>query len=135
MKVSALKILDEAGLKHTRRSVEIIDVLTEAEKPMSAEEIYDKTDDISLSTVYRALERFERAGVVKHEIFDGSERLWELAANRHRHYAICLSCKQMQYIDSCPVADTKVKNFTVTGHRLELYGYCDECMKKKHPEK
>ena len=55
---------------------------------------------------------------------------YELTVDRHRHYAICLGCHEMHSIDLCPLSDTHISNFTITGHRLELYGYCDKCKNK-----
>ena len=48
-------------------------------------------------------------------------------ADAHRHYAICLGCHSMKYIDICPVHSPDIDDFTVTGHKLEIYGYCNKC--------
>lgn len=126
-----MDILKEHGLKNTRQRNDILKILVEAVVPMCAEEIYELTSDMSLSTVYRTLEAFYECGVVKKEnILDGDKMHYELADGKHRHYAVCLECGGLTHIDVCPVHDADVSGFTVTGHKLELYGYCRACAKK-----
>lgn len=127
-KEDIIKRLSKSGLKCTRQRMNVINVMLESDMPMTADMIFSKTDKVSLSTVYRILEKFMELGIVTRENFLGTtETYYEIAAMKHRHYAICLGCHEMRYIDTCPVHDTKINNFTVTGHRLELFGYCDKC--------
>jgi len=53
----------------------------------------------------------------------------------HRHYLICLGCKKIMPIDHCPLGDyekslAKKTNYLISGHRLDIYGYCPECKLK-----
>ena len=125
------EILTGAGLKHTKQRKALLELLKNADKPMTAEMIYENTKNMSRSTVYRTLEKFLEKGIVTRGVVqDGDKLYYELACMGHRHYAICLGCHEMRYIDVCPMHDAKVSNFTVTGHKLELYGYCDKCAAK-----
>lgn len=60
--------------------------------------------------------------------------LYELNVHGHRHYAVCKGCHKMWDINECPMKDLKVStgevDFHVTGHSLEVYGYCSDCYKK-----
>ena len=104
---------------------------TDADAPLTVENIYDKVDGMSLSTVYRIAEKLCEKGIVsKHTIQDSDKFYYELINGEHRHYAICLGCKEMRYVDICPVHSPHIDNFTVTGHKLEIYGYCVKCQKK-----
>ena len=123
------KILTDAGLKCTTQRIEVMEILSRADMPMTAENIFERAEGISLSTVYRIAEKLAQKGIVtKNTIRDSDKYYYELADNKHRHYAICLGCGKMKYVDICPVHDLKIDNFTVTGHKLEIYGYCDKCM-------
>ena len=116
------------GIKQTRQRLAVLNALKNADAPMTAEQIFEKVDGMSLSTVYRTLDCFRENGIASCEsIRNSSELYYALVDNRHRHFAICLCCNKMKYVDICPVHDMNVDNFTVTGHKLELYGYCDEC--------
>ena len=126
------KLLSQKGLKCTRQRLEILNVLKSADAPVTAEMIFSKLGSLSLSTVYRTLEKFTSAGLVSRQVFgDGNEMYYELTYMKHRHYAVCLSCRKVRYIDGCPVRETHLDDFTVTGHRLELFGYCNECRAAK----
>lgn len=52
-----------------------------------------------------------------------------------QEYAVCLECHRRIPLQNCPFAHIHLEkdagDFTVTGHKLELYGYCSEC--KKNP--
>ncbi len=125
-------IFKESGIKRTGQREAVLEVISTSNLPMTAEDIFKKTSGISLATVYRALEVFCRGGVVsKISVGDDERRYYEMASEKHRHYAVCLECHRMEYIDFCPVKDIRLGDFHVTGHRLELYGYCKECSQKK----
>ena len=122
------KILTDAGLKCTTQRIEVMEILSRANVPMTAENIFEKSEGISLSTVYRIAEKLAQKGIVtKNTIRDSDKYYYELAMGGHRHYAICLGCGKMKYVDICPVHDLKIDGFTVTGHKLEIYGYCSDC--------
>lgn len=124
------KILTDAGLKCTTQRISVMEILSRANAPMTAESIFEKADGISLSTVYRIAERLVEKGIVtKNTIRDSDKFYYELVDNKHRHYAICLGCGGMKYVDICPVHNLKIDDFTVTGHKLEIYGYCGSCKK------
>lgn len=131
-------ILKNIGLKQTKPRLSVLEALHNAESPMTAEQIYRALPDnsLSLSTVYRTLELFTEKGVTaKSNILDSGVFYYELTADQHRHCAICLSCKQMRYVQLCPVHELHIDHFTVTGHKLEIYGYCDQCTKMLRDQK
>lgn len=86
---------------------------------------------IGLATVYRALDAFVREGVIEPvHVGDGKVR-YGLASKHHDHL-VCLNCGDWQRLDACLVSRTPRRfdsGFVVTGHRLELYGYCARCQR------
>ena len=131
MIMTATEILSGAGLKRTRQREAVIAALSGADKPLTAEEIYDRSGDMALSTIYRTIERLREKGIITSTTIPGSDGVfYELTENGHKHYAICLSCRRMKYIDVCPLHETRLDDFTVTSHKLELYGYCGDCREK-----
>lgn len=124
-------VLSQSGLKCTRQRIAVMQALASAVSPLSAEEIYEKSENMSLSTVYRTVETLCEKGIaVKNTIRDSDKFYYALMTDAHRHYAICLGCHGMKYIDTCPVHSPDIDDFTVTGHKLEIYGYCDKCKPK-----
>lgn len=126
------EILSNAGLKCTKQRIAVMEALNRASSPLTAEEIHAESEGMSLSTVYRTVEVLCEKGIaVKHTIRDSDKFYYELITSAHRHYAICLDCHKMKYLESCPVNSPSIDDFTVTGHKLEIYGYCDKCREKK----
>ncbi len=124
------KLLGNIGLKCTRQRRDILNILRNAPQPMSVEEIYRGVENMSLSTVYRAMELFCEKGIVQSEtIRNSGELYYSLRDQRHCHYAICLGCNEIRYVDVCPVHEhgLDINGFQITGHKLELYGYCNKC--------
>ena len=131
-------ILFPKDIKKTKQRVGIFRILSESSRPMSAAEIYqclmNRMDGTSfaISTVYRGLAVFEEKGYVTKSTLMGSETCcYEWNQGRHRHYAVCLKCHKFVPLESCPFEHAKIhglgKDFTITGHKLELYGFCREC--------
>lgn len=127
-----------AGMKWTRQRRDVYGVLAQAKEPLSAVQIYHRIDrqgddtGYAVSTIYRILSAFEEKGLVSKSAWmaDGTV-VYELNRGGHTHYAVCLECHKRVALQSCPFAhihlDSEAEDFTVTGHKLELYGYCREC--------
>lgn len=137
---SVEKILKDMNLKLTKQRKAIIEVLLENEGSLlSAEQIYeknkDKCPDTNLSTVYRNLEILENAKIVHRTNINGNTSCYELVCGSlHHHYLICKECGKTETIDFCPFENLKPvlgDDFMVTDHKIELYGYCKNCRKKK----
>ncbi|XOQ43804.1 MAG: Ferric uptake regulation protein [Clostridium sp.] len=132
--------LKSYGLKSTRQRRRIIGILEQSSKPVSAEGIFiqlrEQGESISLSTVYRVLELLvSKKAVRKLNTVEECGALFDLH-DRHRHYLVCLSCHKMFPLDNCPVEsyekDLMAKTgFEVTGHNLEIFGYCRDCQNKR----
>ena len=130
---------EDTGLKKTKQREEVFQILALAEEPMGAQEIYQhllthtgNKSAYAISTVYRILAAFEEKNLVSKSTLPGGENaVYEL--NRgHRHYALCLGCHKLIPLEHCPfehrmLPDMSSSEFTVTGHKLELYGYCKDC--------
>lgn len=126
------------GIKWTRQRKAVYAVLWKAAEPLSAVQIYnrvDKTDTeamYAVSTIYRILAAFEEKGLVTRTTWMGDGTVvYELNRGGHTHYAVCLECHKRVALPGCPFAHVHLEeesgDFTVTGHKLELYGYCKEC--------
>jgi len=127
------------GLKRTKQRERVLEVLMGANQPLSAQEIARKIEGEGggawLSTVYRALESFaEHKLAVRVQVAGSDVALYELSRAGHRHYAVCVDCHRIIPMSGCPVGPLKPElaedGFTVTGHNLEVYGHCRDCLKK-----
>lgn len=126
------------GIKRTKQREDVCRVLMQAEKPLSAAEIYNRIvqensqTNYAVSTVYRSLTVFEGKGfVIKSTLMGEDTAVYEWNCGKHKHYAICLKCHKLVPLKTCPFehikVDTSDEDFTVTSHKLEIYGYCNQC--------
>ncbi|MDR3600257.1 MAG: Fur family transcriptional regulator [Desulfosporosinus sp.] len=132
-------VLKKEGMKSTKHRFAILELLEQSESPLTAEQLFimlrAKTASINLSTVYRTLDTFTSKNLVlkSSRVDDGKVR-YELNQHEHKHHLYCVSCHKLISIEECPIGELKqtLKNkidFEVTGHNLEIYGYCHNCRK------
>jgi Fur family ferric uptake transcriptional regulator len=131
------ELIKQHGLKNTKSRSAILNILEQSSQPISAEQIFlglkGMNISANLSTVYRALDVLAHKNLTtKLTISGGDKTLYEFNRNIHRHYLVCLGCNKMLPIDSCPLVDyekalAKETNYLITGHKLDMYGYCPQC--------
>ena len=130
------------GFKRTKQREEVYGILEKSAVPVTAQEIYKiqllekpKECQYALSTVYRVLNAFEEHHLVKKSFLPGEDMArYELERNIHEHYAVCLVCHKRVPISKCPFESGGIQvaedGFDITGHRIELYGYCRACRQR-----
>ena len=125
------------GLKSTKQRNLVLDLLQTLKSPSSAEDIYLKAIEsqptLNLSTIYRILELFYAKNIViKNIISESKKALYELNTNTHKHYMVCLKCKEIFPLENCPCslierAVSENSDFEVLDHKIEIVGYCSKC--------
>ena len=131
------RALEAAGRRFSRQRWSIYECLARADRHPTAEEIYEAVrpavPNLSLATVYNALEAFVASGLVaKFATGDGSSR-FDAKGNDHYH----LRCLRSGRIEDVPtrfdpdliakldpdlIARLQERGFHLTGYRLELLG-------------
>ena len=111
----------------------VLQALSEAEGPMSANELWDvlraESTGIGIATVYRALQGgVEEGRLVSVELQSGSVR-YESADLAHHHHFLCSTCQRAFDLTGCAkdVARLAPPGFQVTNHEIVLYGECKDC--------
>ena len=122
------------GLRWTRQRKNVYHVLREAEGPLTAVQIYHlaeavaQGEEYAISTIYRIL-------AAKSARLEDGTAAYALKKCEHVHYAVCLECHRRIPLQNCPFAHMQIEketwDFTVTSHKLELYGYCRECGRQR----
>lgn len=134
---SYMSKLKDAGYKSTKARQALISTLIQHRSNfLSAEGLFDafkkEYPEINVSTVYRNLAILEELGIV-HKLNgdDGIAKYKLMETNEHHHHIICKNCGKTAIIDFCPMSILNPfvdkKDFTLTDHKLELYGYCKDC--------
>ncbi len=132
--------LARSGLKNTKHRKAILEILKQSTQPLAAERVFAllKNNDISvnLSTVYRTLETLSDKDIaVKLNLPGESRYMYEYNQMVHKHYLTCLGCKKIISIEHCPLADyeraiARDTNYSISGHKLNVYGYCPDCQRE-----
>lgn len=134
---SNLEPLKKAGLKTTHPRVTILSILETSEaRHVSAEDVYKialkQDESFGIATIYRVLNQFESAGIVKRHHIDGEHSLFELDRGKHHDHVICVGCGRMdEFFDKTiekhqkTVADKL--GYEIKDHSLCIYGTCKAC--------
>ncbi len=120
-------------IRKTRQLDAIRRALTEAERPMSIDEIHDAAQrrerGVGIATVYRTLKALLAEGAVVAIPLPGQAPRFELAGKAHHHHFQCNACGRLFETKAC-VGDLRrlvPRRFQLTGHDIVLYGRCAEC--------
>lgn len=130
-------LLKNHGLKITSARIAVLSVLEANHLPLSAERIYEltKKEGLNLSTVYRTLNSFAEAGLVKKEINQDKESIFSLESEEDNHVLICTKCHKTVKLEGCPYHEVNEAIESQTGfllqdHNTEIYGICPDCQNK-----
>lgn len=126
-------------LKFTSQRSVIFDVFWQIKDHVSPEELYNlvKQNDpqIGQATVYRTLKLLCDSGIAREVHFgDGVARYEPAFGHSHHDHLICTNCQRSVEVVNPKIEQLQEKlakehGFTLTGHRMYLYGICPECKK------
>lgn len=128
--------LRKAGLKVTLPRIKILELLENSTRHhLSAEDIYktllEQGEDVGLATVYRVLTQFEAAGIIQRHYFENNHSVFEIMQDDHHDHLVCQHCNTViefsnDLIEQEQHQIAESHGFTLTGHSLNLYGYCSQ---------
>lgn len=122
-------------LKITPQRIAVYKALKQSGDHPSADtvhkEIKKQFPNISLDTVNRTLLTFSQIHLIDIVEGQGDPRRFESNLDDHHHF-YCLGCNRIfdifdDQLNRINVPETVKKNFTVTGKRLCIKGFCKEC--------
>lgn len=127
------------GMRVTGSRRSILDVLFEAGKPLSLQEIQDsataKGESPDYATVFRMMTLLEKLHLVHKVNLQRSCSYYELHdPSKHYDHIVCTDCGKVVVIDiPCPLGETEKKiaehyGFRNLTHSLEFFGRCPECL-------
>jgi Fur family ferric uptake transcriptional regulator len=133
--------LSGQGLRSTTQRDKILKIFVDAGKHLSAEELYLRVKEthsgIGYATVYRTLKLLAEAGLADERRFeDGFTRYEFKATGNHHDHLICTQCGTIlefenERIEVLQQNVARKNRFMVQNHKLELYGICARCQKKR----
>ena len=135
------KVLEEYicqnNLKITRQRRSVLKAFLDCENHVSAEELYNTVTEteskIGLATVYRTLALLIRSGLASEMDFgDGQKRYEHRYKHKHHDHMICTECGKIieftnPIIEKLQDEIAAQNGFTITSHKLDLFGNCSDC--------
>lgn len=130
-----LNLLKKVKLKATIQRRMILKIFHEHHQPISADDIFSslKGEGLDLATIYRAINSFERAGLVRRVDLHKDANHYERTDSKHHHHITCKDCGRIEDFDICGVevmakrALKKSSFAKIHTHSLELFGICKKC--------
>jgi Fur family ferric uptake transcriptional regulator len=134
------------GYRMTVGREAILDVLSQAEEHLSAEDIYMKIHPVNpaigLTSIYRTLDILVNIGLIHKFDFGHGRARYELAEDPkgkgHHHHLVCTGCgrvidyndfidEELALLRKTEEGLSKKYNFRIDNHLIQFYGLCDAC--------
>ena len=135
-----MKMLECAGKSYrmTRQRRAVLDVLRRADSRPDVDWVYKEVrkimPGISLGTVQRTLSLLRKVGLISEPKSEVSSRYDGSAKARCR--VTCIRCGRVAHFvldfdRDMEAQAASATGFVITGHNLELYGFCPDCAQKQ----
>jgi len=135
------KALSVAGLRVTNQRAILLEIIRQGEGHLDAYELYRRAHErqprLSLSTVYRALQKFKKLGLVEEVHFDEAHHHYEAKQSSEHHHLVCLGCGRViefhyplarQVKQNVPDAE----DFDIVNTEVRVTGYCSRCRQERN---
>lgn len=130
----ALARLRESGLRVTEARRALLRALAQSRVPLAVEELHRKVGAgrADRVTLYRSLEAFEGAGIVRRHPLEKGRALYALGTEgHHHHHLVCKRCGAIERLPTCDAgaveAAARARGYTDLSHVLEISGVCPRC--------
>ena len=132
-----------AGGKRSRCRAAVIDRFFRARDHVTVEQlthsVRESEPGIGAVTVYRTLKLLEKLGYAKELDFGEGARRYESNLSPHHDHLVCRLCGTViefedREIENLQDLVTRRHGFRPTAHRLEIYGFCRDCVAGTSPE-
>lgn len=129
---AVIQRLEALGYRLTAERQAVLEWVLTTKEPFTAEEIVRRLHGVGRATVFRTLKLLLEMEVVCRIIREDGGILYQLSRRGHHHHLICVSCGHIQDFSVCAVPQivselAQRTNYTIEGHRLEIYGRCGAC--------
>jgi Fe2+ or Zn2+ uptake regulation protein len=131
--------MKRSNLRITHVRQELFSLLKQADKPLTVQELVNRSKGSHFVSVYRSIDAMHKAGIIK-QVPRGFKNLFELSDTYrpHHHHATCEGCGKSTSVHD-PRLEllmsrlSKNSGLKPTKHTFELFGICHECQKLRQP--
>jgi Fur family ferric uptake transcriptional regulator len=132
------EVLAEAGLRNTSQRALILEVIRQGKGHLDADEVFRRARSrqprLSLSTVYRTLQKLKQLGLIEELHFDETHHHYELKPRKEHHHLVCQKCGlviEFEYPLSRLIKNKvpQARDFEIKESELKITGLCAACRK------
>jgi len=119
--------------RNTIQRKAIRDVITEADRPLSPQEVLDEARQtvpgIGIATVYRTVRTLMNEGWLSPVDLPGEPTRYECAGKEHHHHFHCKGCDKVFEVEGCfgDMQPLLNNGFIEHYHEVFIYGLCSDC--------
>ena len=134
--ITSGETLRRRGLRLTPQRQMVLSIIENSGEHLSAEAICQRVQAsypfVSLSTVYRTVERLKAVGLVREVHLLGEQRFYESAGAGDHYHLLCRGCGAVLHVDAALLAGLREQlehcyHFTPLSLDLIATGYCEQC--------
>ena len=134
-------VLKKNKMRVTGTRLKIFKLFMKIEEHVTVEEVYHRVrrsdPSIGYATVHRTLKLLAGHGLAREiDLGDRVSRFEHVLDHKHHDHLVCLECgRTIEFL--CPQIESQQKRiveqyqFRPEQHRLQIYGTCETCWKKK----
>lgn len=139
-KSNLLELCVAKGMPLTKKREIVINIIEKNPGHMDAEDVYKKAKkkdpSIGMATVYRALKLMSDYNVIERHTFGQEHQHFESPTKSHHDHLVCSECGKIEEFSDPSLEQLKndvarQHGFQMTTHKLEIYGICADCVKKR----
>ena len=128
-----LETLEERGHRTTSPRRAVVNAIAGQNKHFTAEELRGQLPDVGRATIYRSLRLLVDSGVLCRVLLEEGDLHYQLSHQGHHHHLLCVECGSSQDLLGCDIEDllqtvSSAHRFQLSGHWLEVYGKCHDCI-------
>lgn len=127
------ELFQQNRIKLTEQRREVYNILSQAQYPLSLDEIQYECNKIDFSSVYRSIRTFIEKGIVTEHYFGDKKPRYSLKLeSHHRHFIKCSKCDKIEELKNvCIIGEVNKKTkYKIIDHYMEFVGICPVCSKK-----
>ena len=131
-----LATLEERGHRSTSPRRAVVNTIAGQNKHFTAEELREQLPGVGRATIYRSLRLLVEAGVLCRVLLEEGDLHYQLSHRGHHHHLLCVECGSSEDLLGCDIEDllqtvSAAHQFQLSGHWLEVYGKCHDCMDRE----
>jgi Fur family ferric uptake transcriptional regulator len=133
-----LQKVREAGYKITNARRAVLSVLHESGSHLTSADVLAQVEArdpaVGRASVFRTLEMLTGLGIIRPTYLEARSPAYVLMSeDGHHSHIVCTRCYNVIEVDDCFVESLSEElearyNFRLTGHLLEFYGTCADCL-------